>query len=76
MRYFDDEIHCFMGDNHYLVDIGMKNIKNNIVVILFALLSILITCKLVMLTTNILMKYCDYKVKINMSTFNCMSKNV
>jgi hypothetical protein len=69
-------MHCYMGDNHYLVDIGMKNVKNNIVVILFALLSILITCKLVMLTTNILMKYCAYKVKINMNTFNCMSKNV
>ena len=65
-----------MRDNHYLVDIGIYNVKNNIVDIFFALLSILITCKLVMLTTNILMKYCAYKVKINMSTFNFMSKNV
>ena len=63
MQYFDDEIHDYMGDNHYLVDIGMKNVKKNIVVILSALLSILITCK-----------YCDYKVKINMSIFNFMSK--
>ena len=76
MQYVDNEMHCYRGDNHYLVDIGMKNFKHNIVVILFALLSILITCKLVMLTTNILMKYCDYKVKINMSTFKFMSKNV
>jgi len=52
----------------------MVNVKKNIVVILFALLSILITCKLMILTNNILMKYCDYKVKINMSIFNSMSK--
>ena len=74
VQYFDDEIHDYMGDNHYLVDIGMKNVKKNILVILSALLSILITCKSMILTKNILMKYCDYKVKINMSIFNFMFK--
>jgi hypothetical protein len=33
VQYFDDEIHDYMGDNHYLVDIGMKNVKKNILVI-------------------------------------------
>jgi hypothetical protein len=42
VQYFDDEIHDYMGDNHYLVDTGMKNVKKNILVILFALLSMLI----------------------------------
>ena len=74
MQHFDDEIHDYMGDNHYLVDIGMKNVKKNILVILSALLNMLITCKSMILTKNILMKYCDYKVKINMSIFNVMSK--
>jgi hypothetical protein len=74
VQYFDDEIHDYMGDNHYLVDIGMKNVKKNILVILSALLSMLITCKSMILTKNILMKYCDYKVKINMSIFDFMSK--
>ena len=27
MQYFDDEMHDYRGDNHYLVDIGMKNVK-------------------------------------------------
>ena len=63
-----------MGDTFYLVDIYMKNVKREIVVILFALLSILITCKLMMFTKYILMKHCAYKVNINMSTFNLMSK--
>jgi len=63
-----------MGDNHYLVDIGMKNVKKNILVILFTLLSILITCKSMILTKKILMKHCDYKVEIIMSRFNVMSK--
>jgi hypothetical protein len=35
---------------------------------------ILITCKSMILTKNILMKYCDCKEKINMSIFNFMSK--
>lgn len=74
VQYFDDEIYGYMEDNHYLVDIDMKNVKKNIVVILFTLLSILITCKLMKLKKNILMKYCKYKVKINMSIFNFMSK--
>ena len=74
VQYFDDEIHDYMGDNYYLVDIGMKNVKKNMLVILSALLSMLITCKSMILTKNILMKYCDYKVKNNMSIFNFMSK--
>ena len=65
MQYFADQIHDYMGDNHYLVDIGMKNVKKNISVILSALLSMLITCKSMILTKNILMKYCDCKEKIN-----------
>jgi hypothetical protein len=52
----------------------MKNVKKNISVILSALLSMLITCKSMILTNNILMKYCDCKEKINMSIFNFMSK--
>ena len=27
VQYFVDEIHDYRGDNHYLVDIGMKNVK-------------------------------------------------
>ena len=27
VQYFDDEMHDYRGDNHYLVDIGMKNVK-------------------------------------------------
>ena len=55
MQYFDDEIHDYMEDNHYLVDICMKNVKKNILVILSALLSMLITCKSMILTK----KYID-----------------
>lgn len=74
MEYFDDEIHGYMGDNHYLVDIGMENVKMNILVILFTLLSIFITCKSMILTKKKLMKYCDYKAEIIMSIFNFISK--